>query len=197
VVLGTLGFGLLLMFFRVKTQYKTKFGDLAYSKAMSRFGFPALGIFISVVMRMGYIPGPVIPHLWGYPVLPVLGGLLVAAGLLLFVRSVQALGVDSLTMLYVYFPGEGRLADSKIYAIMRHPIYGAVQTVGLGLAALNGTWFALTLALIFMPGMWAWVHFCEEKELLERFGPPMPIIAGVCRLSGPPGGTWVGSSNSW
>jgi protein-S-isoprenylcysteine O-methyltransferase Ste14 len=171
VVLGTLGFALLYMFFRVKTNFKAKYGSLAYSKAISRFGYPALGIIFAVVARIGNIPGPPIPRFWWYPVLSVFGWVLVVAGALLFLRAVQTFGVDNLTMLYVYFPEESQLVDHKIYDILRHPAYGAAQRIALGLALLNGTWFALTCALIFMLGLWGWVRLVEEKELLERFGP--------------------------
>ena len=171
VVLGALGFVWLSMFFRVKTSYKARYGSLAYSKAVSRFGYPAVAIIAAVVARIGNIPGPPIPHFWWYPVLPVLGWAFLIIGALLALRVLQTFGLDNLTMLYVYFPEESRLVDHEIYDILRHPAYGAAQRIALGLALLNGTWFALTCALIFMLGLWGWVHLVEEKELLERFGP--------------------------
>lgn len=171
VVFGALGFALLYMFFRVKPAYQARYGRLAYSKAVGRFGYPAIGILAAVVVRIGSIPGPPIPHLWWYPLLPVLGWFLVVEGLVLFLRAVQIFGLDNLTMLYVYFPEESQLVDHKMYALLRHPAYGAAQRIALGLALLNGTWFALTLALIFMLGLWGWVRLVEEKELSERFGP--------------------------
>jgi protein-S-isoprenylcysteine O-methyltransferase Ste14 len=171
VVFGALGFVWLSMFFRVKSSYRAKYGLLAYSKAVSRFGYPAVAIIVAVVVRIGNIPGPSIPHLWWYPVLPALGWLLIIVGALLALRVLQTFGIDNLTMLYVYFPEESQLVDHQIYEVLRHPAYGAAQRIALGLALLNGTWFALTCALIFMLGLWGWVRLVEEKELLERFGP--------------------------
>jgi protein-S-isoprenylcysteine O-methyltransferase Ste14 len=170
VVFGALGFVWLSMFFRVKTAFEARYGPLAYSKAVRRFGYPAVAIIAAVVVRIGNIPGPTFPPLWWQPILPVLGWFLILLGGTLFLRALQTFGIDNLTMLYVYFPEESRLVDLNLYAILRHPAYGAAQRIALGLACLNGTWFALTLALIFMLGLWGWVHLVEEKELLERFG---------------------------
>jgi protein-S-isoprenylcysteine O-methyltransferase Ste14 len=170
VVIGTLGFVLMYMFFRVRADFKEKYGPLAYSEAATRCLFPGLALIFAVIARIGYIPGPPIPHFWWYPALDVLGWLLIITGGLLWVRSVQVFGVDNLTMLYVYHPEEGRIVHHAIYDILRHPIYGAAQRVAIGLAFLNGTWFALTLSLILALGLWGWVRLVEEKELIERFG---------------------------
>lgn len=171
VVIGALGFALLYLFFRVRTAYKARYGPLAYSKAVGRFGYPAVGIIAAIVARIGTIPGPVIPHFRWYPALAVLGWILVVDGLVLFLRALQVFGLDNLTMLYVYFPEESQLVDHQVYSILRHPAYGAAQRIALGLALLNATWFALILAAIFMLGLWGWVRLVEEKELIERFGP--------------------------
>ncbi len=170
VVIGTLGFLLLSLFFRLKKTLISEYGEQAYRAAIRRFLFPGLAIIFAVVARIGYIPGPPIPHFWWYNVIPTLGWLLVIVGLLLWLRAVLAFGVDNLTMLYVYFPKDGQIVDSAIYSVIRHPIYAAVQRVAIGLALLNGNWFALTLSLIFALGIYGWVRLVEEKELLERFG---------------------------
>jgi protein-S-isoprenylcysteine O-methyltransferase Ste14 len=170
VVLGSLGFALLFMFYRVKANYSARFGPLAYHQAIRRFGFPGLGIILAVVARIGYMPGPGIPPFRWNPALPAFGCVLLAAGGVLLLRSVHFLGVDNLAMLYVYFPSESLLVGSNIYAILRHPMYGALQTIALGLALVNGNWFALTCALVFMLGVWSWARMLEEKELLERLG---------------------------
>lgn len=170
VVLGTLGFLLLYMFFRSRNDFRARYGELAYSAAARRFIFPGLAIIFAVVARIGYIPGPPIPRGWWYPILPVLGWVLIAAGVLLWLRAIQAFGVDNLAMLYVYFPEQGRIVNHTIYSILRHPVYAAVQRIAFGLALVNGNWFALTCALIFALGLWGWVRLVEEKELIERFG---------------------------
>lgn len=170
VVLGTIGFMLFYLYFRAKDNYRARYGVLAYSVAARRFILPGLAIIFAVVARIGYMPGPPIPKLWWYPALPVLGWLLVAIGACLWLRSLLTFGVDNLTMLYVYFPEQGRLVDHGIYRILRHPVYAAVQRVALGLALLNGNWFALTCAAFFALGLWGWVRLVEEKDLIARFG---------------------------
>jgi protein-S-isoprenylcysteine O-methyltransferase Ste14 len=171
IMFGGLGFLLLYLFFRYKTDFKARFGPLAYSKAVSRFGFPGVAIISAVVARIRTIPGPEISHYGWYIVLPALGWALIAVGALLFLRTVQTFGVDYLIMLYVYFPEESHLVDHKIYNILRHPAYAAAQRIAFGLALLNGNWFAFACALIFALGLWGWVRLVEEKELIERFGP--------------------------
>jgi len=170
VSVEVLGLTWLHMFFRVKTDFKARYGPLAYSRAISLFAYPAGGIIVSVVARIASIPGPAIARLAFYPVLSILGWILIVAGLLLFARTLQTFGVDNLTLLYVYFPGESQLVDRKIYEVLRHPAYAAAQIVVLGLALRNGNWLALISALCFMLGLWGWVRLVEEQELLERFG---------------------------
>lgn len=171
IALGGLGFGLLYLFFRYREDFKTRFGSLAYSRAASRFGLPAVTVIAVVIAHIRSLPGPQIPHFWGYIVLPVLGWMLIAVGALLGLRTVLTFGVDNLTMLYVYFPEESRLVNHKIYTILRHPAYAALQLIAFGLALLNGNWFALACALIFSIGLWGWVRLVEERELIGRFGP--------------------------
>lgn len=170
VVIGVIGFLVLSLVFRLKKDLIAKYGAQAYPLALKRFILPGLAIIFAVVARIGYIPGPLIPRLWWYSVLPALGWTMIVVGAVLWFRAVLTFGVDNLTMLYVYFPKEGQVADHAIYGIIRHPIYGAAQRVAFGLALLNGTWFGLTLSFIFALGLWAWVRLVEEKELIERFG---------------------------
>lgn len=170
VVILTLGFLSLSLFFRRKQQLLERYGSAAYPLAFKRFFSPGLAIIISIIVRLGSIPGPMIPRFSGYPILPALGWLLIAAGALLGVRAVQTLGFDTLTMSYVYLPENGKLTRRGVYAILRHPIYAAAQWIGYGLALLNGSWFALTLALIYSLEVWAWIRLVEERELIARLG---------------------------
>lgn len=171
IMLCGLGFFLLYQFFRQRQNYKARFGPLAYSRAASRFGFPGVTIIAAMVARIRYLPGPEIPHFWGYILLPVLGWALIVVGVILSFRTVQTFGVDNLTMLYVYFPEESHLVNHNIYNILRHPAYAAVQCIAFGLALLNGRWFALACAIFFLLGLWGWVRVVEENELIMRFGP--------------------------
>ncbi len=170
VVIGTLGFLVLSLFFRLKPALQEKYKEKAFSLAFTRFVLPALTIIFSIVARIGYIPGPLIPRFGWYPILPALGWILLGLGIALWLRAVTTFGVDYLTMLYVYYPKEGRVVDHAIYGVVRHPVYTAGQCIAFGLALLNGTWFGPVLAVFVALGMWGWVRLVEEKELIERFG---------------------------
>ena len=171
IMLGGLGFGLLMQFFRHRQAYKARFGPLAYSKAASRFGLPAVAIIAAMVACIGYFPGVKIQFFGGNIILPVLGWALTVIGVLLALRVVQTFGFDNLIMLYVYFPEESHLINHKIYDVLRHPAYAALLCIAFGLALLNRNWYSLYSAVIFLLGLWGWVRLFEEKELIQRFGP--------------------------
>jgi protein-S-isoprenylcysteine O-methyltransferase Ste14 len=170
VVILTLGFLSLSLFFKLKKQLHERFATRAYAVGFTRFVAPGLAVIVAVIVRIRFIGGPRLPQLVPFPILTIPGWLLLVIGLVLWLRAVRALGVDSLTMTYVYYPREGEFAQHAIYQLIRHPIYAAAQCIAYGLALLNGSWFALTLALIFSLEMWGWVRLIEEKELIERFG---------------------------
>lgn len=170
VVIGSIGFLILSLFFRLKKDMLARFGPEAFALAFTRIVLPALAIIFSIVARVGYIPGPPIPRFGWYPILPALGWVLLVLGIALWVRAVTTFGVDYATMLYVYYPKEGRVVDHAIYSAVRHPVYTAGQCIAFGLALLNGTWFGPVLAVFVALGVWGWVRLVEEKELIERFG---------------------------
>ncbi|MFZ5879716.1 MAG: methyltransferase family protein [Chloroflexota bacterium] len=170
VVIGSIGFLVLSLFFRLKKDMLARFGREAFSLAFTRIVLPALTIIFSVVARVGYIPGPPIPRFPWYPILPALGWIMVTLGAALWIRAILTFGVDYVTMLYVYYPQEGRVVDHAIYGVIRHPVYAAALWISFGLALVNGSWFGPVLAVIVALGMWGWVRLVEEKELIERFG---------------------------
>ncbi len=171
IVLGSLGFGLLALFFRYRQYFKSRFGPLAYSRAASLLGFPGVTMIGYMIAHIRDFPASMMPRYWEITVLAVVGWVSIVNGVLLAVRTVQTLGVDNLTMLYVYFPEESRLADHKIYSIVRHPAYGAVLCIVFGVALLSNSWLALACAFLFTMGLWSWLRLVEEKELIQRFGP--------------------------
>ncbi len=171
IVLGSLGFGLLALFFRYREYFKSRFGPLAYSKAASLLGFPGVVMIGFMIARIHEFPDSVLPRYWGTIAMAVLGWVLVGVGVLLAVRTVRTFGVDNLTMLYVYFPEESHLADHKIYSVIRHPAYAAVLCITFGSALLSNSWWALACAFLFTIGLWSWLRLFEEKELIQRFGP--------------------------
>jgi protein-S-isoprenylcysteine O-methyltransferase Ste14 len=171
ILLGGLGFGLLYLFFRSRQDFRNRFGPLAYNRAARRYGLSGVTIISIMIAHIHDIPGPKIPYIGGYIVLPALGWVLIGMGVLLGLRTVHIFGVDNLTMLYVYFPEESRLVNHKIYNVLRHPAYAALQLIAFGLGLLDGSWVAILSALIFILFLWGWVRLVEEKELIKRFGP--------------------------
>jgi protein-S-isoprenylcysteine O-methyltransferase Ste14 len=169
VILGA-GYVWLSRLITRRAAFKQKWGERAYRKACAIHGIPGLVLVLSAVIHIAYMPGPAIPLGWWSPGAVTLGLYFLAVGFALWARAIFAFGFDNLALLYVYYPEEGRLVDTDIYSLLRHPTYAAVIRLGLAMALLNGNWFALAFAL-FMPfGMTLWLQLVEEKELIERFG---------------------------
>lgn len=169
VVILALGFLILSRFFSQKKNYQQKYGSLAFRNAFAHFNIPGLAIIFASIAHMGYMFGVEIVDGWWKPILIGVGWVFVLIGAILWLRTVEAFGVDNLSMLYVYFPGEGQMSGSSIYQILRHPIYGAALYVGVGLAMAHANWYALLVAVILPIFLTGWVRLVEEKELLERF----------------------------
>ena len=171
VILITIGFLLLRMFFTNKKAYLFRYGDLAYRNAFLRFVLPGLAFVFAAVAHIAYMPGPALPTLWWTALLPFAGWYFVMLGTVLWLRAIFTFGLDNLTMLYVYFPQKGSQVDSSIYSVLRHPVYAGGLRLSIGLAFLNGNVFAIFFGLLLMPmGLTAWVRLVEEQELIERFG---------------------------
>lgn len=171
VIIMTLGFLLVRMFFTHKKAYAIRYGEMAYRNAFLRFVLPGLALIFASVAYIGYMPGPILPRLWWNSLFPLLGWYFVLLGVALWIRSIFAFGLDNLTMLYVYYPEKGRRVDNNIYAVIRHPVYAGVLRLGIGLAFLNGNVFSLFFGLLLLPlAFTSWVRLVEERELIERFG---------------------------
>jgi protein-S-isoprenylcysteine O-methyltransferase Ste14 len=154
----------------VKKVYQQKYGELAYRNAFVRFVLPGLATIFADIAHAGYMDGPLIPRGGWVSVFYGLGWLMLAVGAALWMRAVFTFGADNLALLYVYYPQEGRIVNSSIYKILRHPVYAGVLRVGIGLALLNGNAFSITFALLMPLGLTGWIRLVEERELIERFG---------------------------
>jgi hypothetical protein len=102
VILITIGFLLLRMFYTNKKDYVFRYGELAYRNAFIRFALPGLAFIFAAVAHITYIPGPTLPHLWWVSFLPFAGWYFVLVGAALWIRSGMTFGLDNLTMLSVY-----------------------------------------------------------------------------------------------
>jgi protein-S-isoprenylcysteine O-methyltransferase Ste14 len=170
IIISSLGFLLLSFFFSRKQAYKEKYKELAYRNAFAHYAMPGLGLIFGAVAHAGYMNGPFVPVGWWTIIFLALGWFMVSVGALLWIRSVSIFGVDNLTLLYVYYPEEGRVIDSSIYSILRHPIYASAIRVWMGLALLNGNANSIILSIFVPLGLTGWIRLVEEKELIERFG---------------------------
>jgi protein-S-isoprenylcysteine O-methyltransferase Ste14 len=170
IIIFALGYLLLSFFFSRKQAYKEKYGDLAYRQAIAHYGIPGFMTVMAAAAHTAYMNGPHVPVGWWTTVFVALGWLMILVGAGLWARAALAFGLDNAFMLYVYFPEEGRLVDSAIYGVIRHPIYAGALRVIIGLALLNGNANALAFIPFILLGMFAWLRLVEEKELIERFG---------------------------
>lgn len=169
ILLLALGFILLARFFSARNSYTEALSDGAYPVAFTRFAVPGLGILAASVAHLGYMPGPLLPEVWWKPILLGLGWLSLAIGAALWLRSIDALGVDNLAMLYVYFPAQSRIVTSRIYSAIRHPVYSAALRVAFGLALIHANWYSIVVLPILWLFFLGWIVLVEEKELIDRF----------------------------
>jgi protein-S-isoprenylcysteine O-methyltransferase Ste14 len=104
------------------------------------------------------------------PIGVILALYLGVTGLLLIGRTIQAAGVDTLSLVYSYHPDEGTRLTGGLYDLLRHPVYAGIDRVVLALGFANGTAYSLLLASIFV-FVWhrIWIGL-EETELTTRFG---------------------------
>jgi protein-S-isoprenylcysteine O-methyltransferase Ste14 len=170
IIIGSLGFLILSLFFSRKQAYKKKYNELAYRNAFAHYAIPGLALLFADIAHAAYMNGPFVPRGWWTIVFLVLGWFMLCIGAILWLRSVSTFGVDNLALLYVYYPEESRIIDSSIYGVLRHPIYASALRICIGLALLNGNANSIAF-IVFVPlGFTGWIRLVEEKELIERFG---------------------------
>jgi protein-S-isoprenylcysteine O-methyltransferase Ste14 len=129
---------------------------------------PGLALVFGAIAHAGYMNGPFIPPGWWTIIFLVLGWFMFCIGAILWIRGILTFGADNIAMLYVYHPAEGKIIESSIYNILRHPVYAGALRVGIGLALLNGNANAIVLPSF----PWSQVGFDSwKKEVIERFSP--------------------------
>ncbi len=157
-------------FFRRRGIYQARWGPLAYRNAFARRVLTGLPILFAAFVHTAWLPGRrIVVGPW-LIVVSIAAAWLLVSGFVLWLRAIFAFGLDSLAMLYVYFPDEGRMVESSIYGVIRHPAYSGVMQMVLALALGRGTWFSIAFGLLMPAGMTIWLRLFEERELIERFG---------------------------
>jgi protein-S-isoprenylcysteine O-methyltransferase Ste14 len=169
IVVMAIGLLIFSLFFSRRKEYTEKFKEQSYRNAFIKFALPGLAVIFAAIAHIAYMNGPKWPPGKITTVMTIVGWYWIVVGVVLWIRSAMTFGVDNLTMLYVYFPEKSRIVNSKIYGILRHPIYASALRIGWGLALLNTSIYALSFMLFFPLLLTGWVRLVEEKELLERF----------------------------
>lgn len=150
-----------------RSAFKARWAERAFSVAFRWFAIPGLTLVGVGMAHFAWIEGTrILPR--EITLIPFL--YLLVTGISLWLRAILALGIDNLSMMYVYFPNEGRLVDSNIYSVLRHPVYSAALRVAFALVIWNGSAFALFAGVMAPLTMTAWLRSAEEPELIERFG---------------------------
>lgn len=141
-------------------------GTEAYGHAFFHLVLPVAGGFAALMTHIATVPPgrrlPRIPSL-------ALAFYLLATGLALAVRAVAVLGIDATMMVHTWVPRDGRQQRSAAYQHLRHPFYGGLARVALGIALTRRSLTAALLALGFSGWLTVWSGM-EERELVERFG---------------------------
>jgi len=170
IAVVALAFNIIAPFFWRREVYKERWGDKAYQNAIALHILTGLPIVFAAIAHIAFMPGKRI--LFGDLALlaEILAWYMTITGIVLDIRAILVFGFDNLGMLYVYFHEESHMIDSKIYAIIRHPVYSVVIRIGMALALWRGTWASLAFGA-FMPfGLTLWLRLVEERELIGRFG---------------------------
>lgn len=162
-----LGLAIVAQMILRRAAFQSRWGERAFSVAFRWCAIPGLTLVAMGIVHFTWIEGArILPR--EITLIPF--AYLLATGVVLWLRALMVFGMDNLSMMYVYFPGESRLVNSKVYSVLRHPIYSAVIRIAFALILWNGSGFAL-FASVFVPfSMTAWLRWVEEPELIERFG---------------------------
>jgi protein-S-isoprenylcysteine O-methyltransferase Ste14 len=129
-----------------------------------------LPLLFAVVVHISYLPGErIVPERITTPV-EILAWYLMLTGTILDLRAIFTLGIDSLALLYVYFPEDGHLVKSSIYQVIRHPVYSALIRIGLALGLWRGTLLSIIFGIVLPPLFVLFWMGVEEQNLIERFG---------------------------
>jgi len=150
-----------------RADLKARWGERSFSVAFRWLAIPGLTLIGAGMAHFAWIEGTrSVPR--EVVLIPLL--YLLISGIMLWLRALTVFGIDNLSMMYVFFPDEGRLVESNIYSILRHPIYSAVIRIAFALVLWNGSLFALFASLMAPLTMLMWLRLVEERELIERFG---------------------------
>ncbi len=174
-----------------REEYRAKYGDLAYQKALYRL-LPSISIVFGVVLH-SFISVRALPPtppvndltiLFSKSILLLFGvaptidvffrivtsSILFIICVLIIRSSVLTFGVDSMMVIYLFFPEESELNDYEIYSVIRHPAYFAMIMFSLSGFLFRLSVYSLLTVIILVIALDQHLKNHEEKELIERFG---------------------------
>lgn len=96
--------------------------------------------------------------------------LVFAIGVGTMLRAVFTFGFDYMTVVYLYFPEESSVQDSKIYSVLRHPAYAAIIYVSFSGILIQFSLYSIIFFIFYLIGFAIHINKVEEKELIQRFG---------------------------
>jgi len=191
LIVISIGLSIVYKFWRVRDKYLSKYGIKAYQKA---FKFVAIGIpmlfsvivhsFIPNDLIMSYRIDDTLTRYLGYPISGLildfpfyilyirlgLSFLFIGLGITVIFKALRFFGIDSMALLYVFFPEESKLQHHAIYSILRHPTYHGLMLISIGGIFFRFSIYSVIYFLIFFVGINIHLKYVEEKELIERFG---------------------------
>jgi protein-S-isoprenylcysteine O-methyltransferase Ste14 len=174
-----------------RKRLKVKYGHLAYQKVFLA-GFA--GILILIVLSFhSFVPFYTLnSHFWStgvyslftitftsyFPPISFIidiirltfGAIISILAILMMFRSLITLGFDYMTVIYLYFPEESSIQESRIYSVIRHPMYSGLILLSAGGFILHFNLYSAFFFVIYYLGFLIHIFLVEEKELLERFG---------------------------
>ena len=186
-----IGFILIWTFWRSRDKYLSKYGELAYQKAI-KFGVFGLPMVISVMIHSffpidlivqyqdtynisWYLGTPITDLLFNSSIIffyirLVLWIIFVGLGMAVIRKALKIFGIDYMGLVYVYYPDESTLQDHEIYSILRHPTYHTIMLFSIGSIFFRFSIYSIIYFIIFIIGINIHLKFVEEKELIQRFG---------------------------
>jgi protein-S-isoprenylcysteine O-methyltransferase Ste14 len=79
------------------------------------------------------------------------------------------------------FENTTKLVTSGLYRYIRHPMYGSLLLLGLGMFLKSFTWLSLILILIISVALFITCKV-EEKEMLKKFGDEYQAYTGKTKM---------------
>ncbi len=107
---------------------------------------------------------------WDFYIRAVIGGVILIIAIGSAVRAVLKFGVDTASLVYVYFPEDAKVIQNEIYSVVRHPMYMAAYLVSLAGFCFQFSVYSIAHFAITSMSFFVHIKYFEEKELIERFG---------------------------